>query len=172
MGMRATAAVGVLIWLLRNDASVMSLTLVAKAIVAALLVPGLIPLAWSLLIALPALLITPIGFAAVGLLRWLAFGWGGSFEVEMTAETCPVATTTTTRLGPRLGPRGLRHGYSYNDRRSPVLIARFIASVARAGVQGQEPGPAVSEPRETGDRSPETGALRPSIGAPRSGARI
>jgi hypothetical protein len=31
-----------------------------------------------------------------------------------------------TRLGPRLGLRGLRHGYSYNDRRAPVHIARFI----------------------------------------------
>lgn len=132
----AAAAAAVLIWLLLNDVSVMSLSLVAKAILAALLVPGFVLLAWSLLLALPALLVTPIGFVALGVLRWLAFGWGGSFEIEMTAETCPVGAAAITRLGPRLGPRGLRHGYSYNDRRSPILIARFIASVAnRSGTE-------------------------------------
>ena len=106
------AAVGVLIWLLRNDAGVMSFGLVLKALVGALVAPGVVLLAWSLLLALPALLIAPFGFLALGLLRWVAFGWAGSFGVEMTAETCPVGTATITRLGPRRGPRGLRHGYS------------------------------------------------------------
>lgn len=145
----AAAAGAAFIWLLRSDTSEMSLTLVAKGIVAALFIPGAFLFAWSLLLALPALLITPIGFAALGLLRWLAFGWGGSFEVEMTAETCPVGTAMITRLGPRLGPRGLRHGYSYNDRRSPILIARFIASVANTGAHGRDtvPPAVVEEPR-------------------------
>ena len=58
----------------------MSLGLVLKAIIGALLVPGFFLLAWSLLLALPALLITPFGFVALGLLRWVAFGWAGSFE--------------------------------------------------------------------------------------------
>jgi len=120
------AAVGVLIWLLRSDADVMSLSLILKAIVGALVLPGFFLLAWSLLLALPALLITPFGFLALGLLRWVAFGWAGSFDVEMTAETCPVGTATITRLGPRLGSRGLRHGYSYNHLRAPILIAQFI----------------------------------------------
>jgi hypothetical protein len=129
----AAAAIAVLIWLLRNTASVISLTLVAKALIVALIAPVFILIVWSLLLALPALLVTPIGFVAMDLLRWLAFGWGGSFELEMTAETCPVGSATITRLGPRLGLRGLRHGYSYNDRRSPILVARFIASVASTG---------------------------------------
>ncbi len=120
------AAVAVLVWLLRNDVSVMSLSLVLKAILAGLLLPGFLLLLWSLLLALPALLITVIGFVGLGLLRWLAFGWAGSFDVEMTAETCPVGTATITRLGPRRGSRGLRHGYSYNDRRAPIVIGRFI----------------------------------------------
>jgi len=143
------AAVAAFIWLLRNDTSEMSITLVAKGIVVALFVPGVILFAWSLLLALPALLITPIGFVALGLLRWLAFGWGGSFGVEMTAETCPVGTATITRLGPRLGPRGLRHGYSYNDRRSPILLARFIASVANTSAPGRGtlPTAAAADPR-------------------------
>ena len=122
----AVAAAGVLVWLLRNDVSPMSFGVVMKAILAAVLVPGFVLLLWSLLLVLPALLFTPVGFVALGALRWLAFGWAGSFDVEMTAETCPVGTAAITRLGPRLGPRGLRHGYSYNDRRAPIHLARFI----------------------------------------------
>ena len=158
------AAVGVLIWLLRSDVSVMSLGLVLKAILAALLLPGFFLLAWSLLLALPALLITPFGFLALGLLRWVAFGWAGSFDLEMTAETCPVGTATIARLGPRLGPRGLRHGYSYNDRRAPVHIARFI----RRGL-GETGRPATVPARAaagsgltfpTGTRMPPSGTRR------------
>jgi hypothetical protein len=126
----AAASIAVLIWLLLSDVSVMSPGLVAKAILAALVLPGFLLLVWSLLLALPALLVTPIGFAALGVLRWLAFGWAGTFEVEMTAETCPVGTATITRLGPRLGARGLRHGYSYNDRRAPIHIGRFVRTIA------------------------------------------
>ena len=128
----AVAAVAVLLWLLWSDVSVMSLSMVGNAILAALVLPGFVLLLWSLLLALPALIITPVGFVALGLLRWLAFGWAGSFDLEMTAETCPVGTATITRLEPRRGARGLRHGYSYNDRRAPVLIGRFICSTLAA----------------------------------------
>jgi hypothetical protein len=135
-----SVSVAVLIWLLISDASLMSPGLVAKAILAAVVLPGFLLLAWSLLLALPVLLVTPIGFGALGLLRWLAFGWAGTFDLEMTAETCPVGSATIIRLGPRLGSRGLRHGHSYNDRRAPVHIGRFISRIAAtARVGGDAP---------------------------------
>ena len=68
------AAVTVLVWLLRNDVSVMSLSLVLKAILADCCSRGP-PAPLELVLALPALLITVIGFVGLGLLRWLAFGW-------------------------------------------------------------------------------------------------
>ncbi len=170
----------------------MSVGLVLKATVGALILPGFFLLAWSLLLALPALLIlgavrpsvqgatrrgwriseegaTPRGGAptrawwdagcparnmsanfgsgTLGLLRWVAFGWAGSFDLEMTAETCPVGTATIARLGPRLGPRGLRHGYSYNDRRAPVHIARFIRrGLGETGRPATVPARAAADP--------------------------
>ena len=119
------AAVGVLIWLLRNDVGVMSFGLVLKAIAGALVVPGAVLLAWSLLLALPALLITPFGFLGLGLLRWVAFGW----RAPRRRDDCRDVSSRhgdnhPARTAP--GPRGLRHGYSYDHRRAPVHIARFI----------------------------------------------
>ena len=81
---------------------------------------------WCFAVALPGLIMVTIGFLGLSFVRWLAFGWAGYLGVEMTAETCPVGEARITRLGPSLRARGLHHGHSYNDRRAPIHIARFI----------------------------------------------
>jgi hypothetical protein len=77
-------------------------------------------------LAIPGFIMVIIGYFGLVLVRWLAFGWAGYLGFDMTAETCPVGTAKFTRLGPSLRARGLHHGHSYNDRRAPVHIARFI----------------------------------------------
>jgi hypothetical protein len=103
-----------------------SLPIVLKFLVTALFGTALFFFLWSLVLALPGLIMVIIGYLGLAFVRWLAFGWAGYLGVEMTAETCPVGTAQVTRLGPSLRARGLHHGHSYNDRRAPVHIARFI----------------------------------------------
>jgi len=130
-----------------GDATRWSFVVLAKIIVASLLVPAVALFLWCQAIALPALLVLPLVFAALVAVRWLGFEWGGTIDVDITAEACPVGTTSVTRRswqrprrrgkkgppGSRADPRyapepspGLRHCNVYDDRRAPVLIARFI----------------------------------------------
>lgn len=95
---------------------------------------------WVFLLALPGLLMVVIGYFGLAFVRWLAFGWAGYLGVEMTAETCPVGTAQVTRLGPSLRARGLHHGHSYNDRRAPVHIARFIRETMGSNARNQDFG--------------------------------
>lgn len=116
-----------------------SLLIVLKFLTAAFITfVGLIVL-WCLAVALPALIMVTIGFLGLSFVRWLAFGWAGYLGVEMTAETCPIGTAQITRLGPSLRARGLHHGYSYNDRRAPVHIARFIRETIASSAWQPEP---------------------------------
>ncbi|HKE83300.1 MAG TPA: hypothetical protein VKB50_06085 [Vicinamibacterales bacterium] len=103
-----------------------SVLIVLKFLVAALFASAGVIFLWCFVLALPGLVMVIFGFVGLSFVRWLAFGWAGYLGVEMTAETCPVGTAQITRLGPSLRARGLRHGHSYNDRRAPVHIARFI----------------------------------------------
>ena len=73
-----------------------------------------------------------IGYPALTFSRWLAFGWGGSVGLDITAETCPLGTATITRLGTQPDVRGLRHAHSYNHARAPGIVAEFVARVAGA----------------------------------------
>jgi hypothetical protein len=104
-------------WSLLNVLKFPGLALVATAVLFYL---------WSLVLAIPGFIMVIIGYFGLVLVRWLAFGWAGYLGFDMTAETCPVGTAKFTRLGPSLRARGLHHGHSYNDRRAPVHIARFI----------------------------------------------
>jgi len=111
-----------------------------KFLGAALVASTVLIVLWCFTLALPGLIMVTIGFLGLSFVRWLAFGWAGYLGVEMTAETCPIGTAQITRLGPSLRARGLRHGHSYNDRRAPVHIARFIRETMAAKGWQQDPG--------------------------------
>jgi hypothetical protein len=108
--------------------------IVLKFFTAALIASAGLVFLWCFAVALPGLIMVSIGYLGLSFIRWLAFGWAGYLGVEMTAETCPIGTARITRLGPSLRARGLHHGYSYNDRRAPVHIARFIRETIASAV--------------------------------------
>lgn len=82
--------------------------------------------ALGLVLFAPAFVAMLLGYPALVFSRWLAFGWGGSIGMEITAETCPLGNASVTRLGPPADAPGLRHAHSYHDERAPTLIAEFI----------------------------------------------
>ena len=121
--------------------------LLLKFIGASLIAPLIALFLWCFALAFPALLVMPVVFVALVVVRWLGFGWGGTIDVDITAEACPLGTTSVTRLSWRRPARklkkgitttqqsrrydrqpsqGLRHCNVYEDRRAPILIARFI----------------------------------------------
>lgn len=122
-GTASLALFGLFLWL---DWEILSFEMVAKCVVICLFGPGILLLVWSLILAFPALVALLIAYIGLACLRWLAFGWPGYIDIEMTAETSPLGTSTTTRLESQGNASGLRHGYSYNDPRAPDIIARFI----------------------------------------------
>jgi len=99
---------------------------VVKFLAAAAAIPAILFVALALALAMPALVAMLLGYPALLFSRWLAFGWGGSIGVDITAETCPLGTATVTRLETPAAT-GLQHANSYNDHRAPELIAKFIA---------------------------------------------
>jgi len=98
-----------------------------KFLLASALIPLFLALVLGLALMTPAFVAMLLGYPALVFSRWLAFGWGGSIGVDMTAETCPSGTAMITRLGPPVDSSGLRHAHSYHDERAPDLIAKFIA---------------------------------------------
>jgi hypothetical protein len=127
-------ALAALVFLLLNDAQsplvdsakTWSIVQVLKFLLAAFLIPLALYVALGLLLAAPAFVAMLLGYPALVFSRWLAFGWGGSIGVEITAETCPLGDASITRLGPPADAPGLRHAHSYHDERAPKLIAEFI----------------------------------------------
>ena len=117
-----------------------SLLIVLKFLAAALITTVGLMFLWCLAVALPALIVVSIVYLGLSFIRWLAFGWAGYLGVEMTAETCPIGTAQITRLGPSMDAHGLHHGYSYNDPRAPVHIARFIRETMASKSGQPEPG--------------------------------
>ncbi|MGH9159364.1 MAG: hypothetical protein ACRD2X_05185, partial [Vicinamibacteraceae bacterium] len=107
--------------------------LVVKFLGAAAIAPGLLFLTLMLSLAMPAFGALLLGVPALLFFRWLAFGWGGSIGLDMTAETCPVGTATVVRLGSAPNALGLRHAHSYNHERAPHLVAEFIAGIVGTG---------------------------------------
>jgi hypothetical protein len=100
---------------------------VLKFLAASALIPLFLALILVLAFMAPALVAMLIGYPVLMFSRWLAFGWGGSIGVDVTAEACPLGTATVTRLGPSNGSSGLQHTHPYHHQHAPVLIAKFIA---------------------------------------------
>lgn len=136
-----------LVWLLLNDAqsplagnpeAEWSPRFVLMLLMASLFVPAALLGALLLAVLLPALSALLLGYPALFLFRWLAFGWGGSIGLDVTAETCPLGTATVTRLSAPPGARGLRHAHIYSDERTPGLIAGFVRQALQTTVQRPE----------------------------------
>ena len=117
---------GLLAFMVWSEAEQFSTVLLLKVLVIVAFAPLILVLAWSLLIALPGLIVLPGSYLILAFFRWLAFGWAGSVDVDLTAETCPIGTATITRLESPKDVQGLRHGYSYNHPDAPGVVARFI----------------------------------------------
>jgi hypothetical protein len=109
-----------------DAAKTWSVLLVLKVLLVAFAIPILLVIALGLTLYFPAFVAMLLGYPALVFSRWLAFGWGGSIGVEITAETCPLGDASITRLGPPVDALGLRHAHSYHDERVPKLIADFI----------------------------------------------
>ena len=144
----AVAFVAALWWLVLNDAQSpwggspgqpWSLLFVAKLLVAAALVPAALLLALLAAAWLPALMTLLLGYPILWGLRWLAFGWGGSIGLDMTAESCPAGQATVVRLSAPPDTRGLRHVHICNDERTPGLIARFVMDEVHPCTPGSGP---------------------------------
>jgi hypothetical protein len=99
---------------------------VLKFLAAAFMIPMALYIVLGLALSAPALVAMLLGYPLLVFSRWLAFGWGGSIGVEITAETCPLGDASITRLGPPADATGLRHAHSYHDERAPESIAEFI----------------------------------------------
>lgn len=110
-----------------HSEKVWSFVQVVKFLAASVLIPLFLALILVLAFMTPALVAMLIGYPALMFSRWLAFGWGGSIGVDVTAEACPLGTATVTRLGPSDDSSGLHHTHSYHHEHAPVLIATFIA---------------------------------------------
>jgi hypothetical protein len=117
---------GLLAFIVWSETEPFSTVLLLKILLIVALAPLILVLAWSLLIALPGLIVLPGSYLTLAFFRWLAFGWAGSVDVDVTAETCPIGTATITRLESPKDVRGLRHGYSYNHPDAAGVVARFI----------------------------------------------
>lgn len=100
---------------------------------AAAMIPLMLYFALALALALPAFTVLLLAYPFLMFSRWLAFGWGGSVDMDITAETCPLGTATTTRLAAPEDARGLRHAHSYNHPDAARVVADFIARVAGTG---------------------------------------
>jgi hypothetical protein len=128
-------SIGALLLLLLTDAEspvihadkTWSVIQVLKFLAVSALAPALLVLALGLVLATPAFVAMLLGYPALLFWRWLAFGWGGSIGVDITAETCPLGTAAITRLGRPVDASGLGHAHSYNDEHAPELIAEFVA---------------------------------------------
>lgn len=102
--------------------------------------PALVFLLVALALFVPTLVAMLVGFPPLVFFRWLAFGWGGSPGVDVTAESLPLGTVTAVRLTAPAGGRGLRHSELYNDARVPPVIAAFVQrEVDAAAAAGKGP---------------------------------
>jgi hypothetical protein len=128
-------SLGALVLLLLTDAQspvihpekTWSVIQIIKFLAAAAFIPAMLALLLGLVLATPAFIAMLLGYPGLLFWRWLAFGWGGSIGVDITAETCPLGTAAITRLGRPVDASGLGHAHSYNDEHAPELIAEFIA---------------------------------------------
>jgi hypothetical protein len=112
-----------------NPDQMWSFLLAFKFLAAAALVPLMLYVVSAFALAAPAMAAMLIGYPALTFSRWLAFGWGGSVGLDITAETCPLGTATITRLGTQPDVRGLRHAHwsrwlDDSARRASALRAR------------------------------------------------
>jgi hypothetical protein len=102
-----------------------------KVVFIAIIAPVFLVFLVGVALFVPALVALLVGFPPLVFFRWLAFGWGGSPGVDVTAESLPLGTVTAVRLpepAPPLVPteHGLRHAELHNDARVPPLIASFL----------------------------------------------
>jgi hypothetical protein len=115
-----------------NPEAAWSAIFIIKVIAVAALLPVILVFLLALALATPALVAMLVGYPALVFSRWLAFGWGGSVGVDITAETCPLGTATVTRLAPSPETPGLRHAHCYNDPRAVPEIAAFVMRTVEA----------------------------------------
>jgi hypothetical protein len=137
----------------------------AEVIGVSVVLPGTVGTLSALALFVPPLAAMLVGFPFLVLFRWLAFGWGGSPGIDITAESVPLGTTTALRLPARGNARGLRHSELYSDERVPPLIAEFVlrsvgAPSTRGGGIGV--GSAVSGSRLSPNSVERAASLSPS----------
>jgi hypothetical protein len=151
-----------------DSAMTWSVLMVVEVLLKALAIPFMLVIALGLVLYFPVFIAMLLGYPVLMFSRWLAFGWGGSIGVEITAETCPLGEASITRLGPSVDALGLRHAHSYHDERAPKLIAKFVKSLKVAPLErGRHPRVLFEQELLMGHGSP-TAFVDPTTQSPRA----